>query len=216
MAAFIVDQRERYGIPHATACRAVAVSPGWFYKWRHGDGSPRRARREQLAAAIGQLYAAHRGRYGSPRITRDLREAGWRVSTNTVAQVMRELGLVGRPTRRRRGLTRPGTGRWKAPDLIGRDFPASTVNQKWYGDGTEIVTDEGKLFLDSVLDMGSRRVVGFALGEHHNTELAYAALCMAVAIRGGKQAITGVVFHTDAGSEYTARAFRAACERIGI
>jgi putative transposase len=129
---------------------------------------------------------------------------------------MGELGLVGRPTRRRRGLTRPGKGRWKAPDLIGRDFPASTLNQKWYGDGTEIVTDEGKLFLDSVLDMASRRVVGFALGEHHNSQLAYAALCMAVAIRGGKQAIVGVVFHTDQGSEYTARAFRAACERISI
>jgi putative transposase len=129
---------------------------------------------------------------------------------------MRELGLVGRPTRRQRGLTRPGKGRWKAPDLIGRDFPATKVNQKWYGDGTEIVTDEGKLFLDSVLDMGSRRVVGFALDEHHNTQLAYAALAMAVAIRGGKDTITGVVFHTYAGSEYTARAFRAACERIGI
>jgi putative transposase len=216
VAGFIADQREQHGIPHATACRAMAVSPGWFYKWRHGDGSPRRARREQLAAAIRQLYAAHRGRYGSPRITRDLREAGWQVSTNTVAKVMRELGLIGRPTRRRRGLTRPGKGRWKAPDLIGRDFPASTVNQKWYGDGTEVPTDEGKLFLDSVLDMGSRRVVGFALGEHHDTELAYAALCMAVAIRGGKEAIGGVVFHTDAGSEYTARAFRAACERVGI
>jgi putative transposase len=100
--------------------------------------------------------------------------------------------------------------------LIGRDFPATSLNQKWYGDGTEIITDEGKLFLDSVLDMGSRRAVGFALGEHHDTELAYAALCVAVAIRGGKQAIAGAVFHTDQGSEYTARAFRAACERIGI
>jgi putative transposase len=216
VAAFIADQKGEYGIPHATACRAIEVSPGWFYKWRHGDGSPRRARREQLAAAIGQLYAAHRGRYGSPRITRDLREAGWRVSKNTVAQIMREQGLVGRPTRRRRGLTRQGKGRWKAPDLIGRDFPAAQVNQKWYGDGTEIITDEGKLYLDSVLDMGSRRVVGFALGEHHDTELAHAAMCVAVAIRGGKEAIAGVVFHTDAGSEYTARAFRAACERIGI
>jgi putative transposase len=216
VAAFIADQKGEYGIPHATACRAIEVSPGWFYKWRHGDGSPRRARREQLAAAIGQLYAAHRGRYGSPRITRDLLEAGWRVSKNTVAQIMREQGLVGRPTRRRRGLTRQGKGRWKAPDLIGRDFPAAQVNQKWYGDGTEIITDEGKLYLDSVLDMGSRRVVGFALGEHHDTELAHAAMCVAVAIRGGKEAIAGVVFHTDAGSEYTARAFRAACERIGI
>lgn len=216
MAGFIAAQKGEYGIPYATACRALRVSPGWFYKWRHGDASPRRARREQLAAAIGQLYAAHRGKYGSPRITADLREAGWRVSENTVAQLMRERGLIGRPTRRRRGLTRQGKGRWKAPDLIGRNFPASTLNQKWYGDGTEIETDEGKLFLDSVLDVGSRRVAGFALGQHHNTELAYAALVMAVAIRGGTDTIAGVIFHTDAGSEYTAHAFRAACRRVGI
>jgi putative transposase len=129
---------------------------------------------------------------------------------------MREQRLRARVRRRRKHTTRPGRGRWRAPDLIGRDFPASKLNQKWCGDGTEIITDEGKLYLDSVLDMGSRRVVGFALGEHHDTELAYAALCMAVAIRGGKQAISGVVLHTDPGSEYTARAFRAACERIGI
>jgi transposase InsO family protein len=82
--------------------------------------------------------------------------------------------------------------------------------------GTEIPTDEGKLFLDSVLDMGSRRIVGFAVGEHHDAELAYAALTMAVAIRGGKQAVADVVFHTDQGSEYTAGTLRAACTRLGI
>ena len=107
-------------------------------------------------------------------------------------------------------------GRWRAPDLIGRRFAAGQVNRKWYGDGTEIVTDEGKLYLDSVLDMASRRVVGFALGEHHDAELAYAALAMAVAVRGGRDAIAGVILHTDQGSEYTAGLIRAACHRLGI
>jgi transposase InsO family protein len=129
---------------------------------------------------------------------------------------MREQGLVARARKRRKSTTRQGKGRWRAPDLIGRDFPASTVNRKWYGDGTEIVTDEGKLYLDSVLDMGSRRIVGFALGEHHDRELAEHALVMAVAVRGGKEAIAGVIMHTDQGSEYTATTFRAACERIGV
>ena len=114
---------------------------------------------------------------------------------------MREQGLAARAKKRRKSTTRQGKGRWRAPDLIGRDFPASTVNRKWYGDGTEIVTDEGKLYLDSVLDMGSRRIVGFALGEHHDAELAEHALVMAVAVRGGKQAITNVIMHTDQGSE---------------
>ena len=215
MAGFIAVQRAEHQVPHATACRALGVSPAWFYKWRAGDASRRRARRAQLAAEIARLFAAHRGRYGSPRITADLHEAGWRVSKNTVAKIMAEQRLVAR-RKRRRGGTRPGTGRWRAPDLIGRRFAAAQVNRKWYGDGTEIVTDEGKLFLDSVLDMASRRVVGFALGAHHDAELAYAALSMAVAVRGGRDAIAGVILHTDQGSEYTAGRVRAACERLGI
>ena len=215
MAGFIAVQRAEHQVPHATACRALGVSPAWCYKWRAGDASRRRARRAQLAAEIGRLFAAHRGRYGSPRITADLHEAGWRVSKNTVAKIMAEQRLVAR-RKRRRGGTRPGTGRWRAPDLIGRRFAAAQVNRKWYGDGTEIVTDEGKLFLDSVLDMASRRVVGFALGAHHDAELAYAALSMAVAVRGGRDAIAGVILHTDQGSEYTAGLVRAACDRLGI
>jgi transposase InsO family protein len=216
VARFIVAQRATYRVPCASSCRALGVSPSWFYKWRDGDTSPRRARREQLTIAIRQLFAAHHGRYGSPRITADLREAGWRVSEKTVAAIMREQGLRARAKKRRKNTTRQGRGRWRAPDLIGRDFPATKVNQKWYGDGTQIVTDEGKLFLDSVLDMGSRRVVGFAMDSHHDAELAHAALAMAVAVRGGKDVIAGVIMHTDQGSEYTAKTFRAACDRIGI
>jgi transposase InsO family protein len=216
VARFIASQRAEHGIPQATACRALGVSPSWFYKWRDGDASPRRARRAQLTAEIRRLFAAYRGRYGSPRITADLREAGWRVSENTVAKIMAEQRLVARRKRGRRGGTRPGRGRWRAPDLVGRRFAAGQVNRKWYGDGTEIATAEGKLHLDSVLDMGSRRIVGFALGEHHDAGLAYAALAMAVAVRGGRDAIAGVILHTDQGSEYTAGRTRAACDRLGV
>ena len=121
------------------------------------------------------------------------------MSKNTVAGLMGEFGLAARQKRRRRCTTRPGKGRWRAPDLIKRDFAAGQLNQKWFGDGTEIDTNEGKLHLDSVLDMGSRRVLGFALAEHHNAQLAYGALAMAIAVRGGQ--VPGVVFHTDQGSE---------------
>jgi transposase InsO family protein len=216
VAGFIAAQRAQHDIPQVTACRALAVSPAWFYKWRHGDPSPRHARREQLAVEVRRLFAKHRGTYGSPRITADLRDEGWRVSENTVAAIMRELGLAARRRRRRKQTTRQGRGRWRAPDLIGRDFGTDRLNHKWYGDGTEIPTDEGKLYLDSVLDMGSRRIVGFALGEHHDTDLAQAALQMAVAVRGGKDATSGVIMHTDQGSEYTAKNFQAACGRVGI
>ncbi|MGH3123349.1 MAG: IS3 family transposase, partial [Streptosporangiaceae bacterium] len=186
----------------------------WFCKWKDGDRSPWRARRERLKAEVRRLFEAHKGKRGSPMITADLHDLGWRVSKNTVAAVMAEMGLAARPKKRRRATTRPGKGRWRAPDLVKRDFPAEQINLKWYGDGTDIDTDEGKLYLDSVLDVGSRRVLGFALGEHHDADLAYGALVMAVAVRGG--AVPGVIFHTGQGSEYTADAFRAACGRLSI
>src|SRR5437660_8494337 len=112
---------------------------------------------------------------------------------------MAEQQLAARRKKRRRAATRPGKGRWRAPDLVRRDFPAAQLNRKWFGDGTEIRTGEGKLYLASVLDVGSRRVLGFALGEHHDAALAYSALAMAVAVRGGQA--PGVTFHTDQGSE---------------
>jgi putative transposase len=214
LAAGIVSQREQYQVPYAVSCRALGVSQAWFYKWRRGDVSPRRARRAVLAAEIARLFKAHQGKYGSPRITADLRDAGWAVSENTVAAVMREQHLAARRKKRRKASTRPGKGRWRAPDLVGRDFTAQEINKKWFGDGTEIRTAEGKLYLASVLDVASRRILGFALSEHHDAQLAYGALAMAAAVRGGQ--VTGVIMHTDQGSEYTAGLFRRACTRLEI
>jgi transposase InsO family protein len=214
VAEFIAAQRAEHGVPHAVACRVLGVSQAWFYKWRHGDGSPRRARRWALSVLIAALFARHRGTYGAPRITADLAERGWRVSQNTVAAIMAEQRLRARAKRRRRGTTRPGKGRWRAPDLVKRDFTARRINQRWFGDGTEIDTAEGKLQLASVLDVCSRRILGFALSEHHDAALAYGSLAMAVAVRGGQ--VGGVVLHTDQGSEYTAGIFRAACTRLRI
>jgi putative transposase len=210
----MIAARRADGIPVAVACRALGVSRAWFYKHQGGRLPPRAQRREQLRAEVARLFAARGGKYGSPRITADLREAGWRVSENTVAAVMREQDLAARRKKKRRGTTRPGRDRWRAPDLVKRDFPAAGINKKWYGDGTEVPTDEGKLYLASVLDMASRRILGFALGEHHDAQLAYGALAMAVTARGGQ--VPGVVFHTDQGSEYTAGMVRAACSRLGI
>jgi putative transposase len=212
--AALIAARRADGIPVAVACRALGVSRSWFYQHKDGRLPPRAQRRERLKAEVARLFGLHEGRYGSPRITADLREDGWRVSENTVAALMREQHLAARRKKKRRSTTRPGKGRWRAPDLVKRDFPAGQINTKWYGDGTEIPTGEGKLYLASVLDMASRRVLGFALGEHHDAQLAYGALAMAVAVRGGQA--PGVIMHTDQGSEYTARLVRAACARLGI
>ncbi|MGH8572763.1 MAG: IS3 family transposase, partial [Gammaproteobacteria bacterium] len=93
MAGFIASQRDDHGIPHATACRALGVSQSWLYKWKAGVLPPRAARRERLKVEISRLFRGHEGTYGAPRITADLRDAGFRVSENTVAALMREQGL---------------------------------------------------------------------------------------------------------------------------
>jgi transposase InsO family protein len=145
----------------------------------------------------------------------DLVEDGWEVSVNTVASSMRRQGLYGRtPKRKRRGLTRPDKTAAPIPDLVRRDFGAKTVDEKWCGDLTEIPTDEGKLYLATVEDLASRRLPGFAIGSHHDAALARAALCMAAAVRGGD--ISGVIFHTDKGGEYTGDIFAETCDALGV
>jgi transposase InsO family protein len=111
-------------------------------------------------------------------------------------------------------LTRPDKAAAPIADLVGRDFNAEAINQKWCGDLTEIPTDEGKLYLATVEDLASRRLPGFAVGGHHDAALARAALCMAAAVRGGN--IAGVIFHSDKGGEYTGDTFAKACEALGV
>ena len=137
------------------------------------------------------------------------------MSKNTVAKRMSEQGLVARPKKKRRSLTRSDKSARKAPDLLRRRFdPPAATDVAWVGDLTELPNDEGRFYLASVLDLASRRRIGFAMSAHHDSELATAALQVAIAVRGGS--VAGVIMHTDQGSEYTAGTFRAACARIGI
>jgi putative transposase len=160
MAGFIAAQRTEHHIPCAVSCRALGVSPSWYYKWAGGELPPRAARRERLKAEVGRLFSGHEGKCGSPRVAADLKDAGWTVSENTVAALMRELGLAARRRKRRKATTRPGKGRWRAPDLVKRDFPAQEINTRWYGYGTEICTDEGKLYLSVTWNPSAEGAVG--------------------------------------------------------
>lgn len=215
VASFVAAQRTEHGVPHALSCRALGVSESWFYKWKDRSPSPRQQRRLRLDADVARSFAESDGDYGSPRVRADLVAWGWRVSAKTVAASMARQRLVGRPTRRRfRSLTRPDKAARRVPDLVKRDFSAPAVNRKWCGDLTEIPTEEGKLYLAHVEDLASRRIAGFAMSEHHDAPLAVAALQMAAAVRGGD--VTGVIFHSDHGSEYTAELFAAACRRLGV
>jgi transposase InsO family protein len=163
---------------------------------------------------VASIFAASEGRYGSPRVYDALLKAGWAVSEKTVAESMARQGLVARPKRRYRCLTRPDKSAKSLPDLVKRDFSASATNEKWCGDLTEVPTDEGKLYLSSVLDLASRRIAGFSIGEHHDAELARASLLMAAAVRGGD--VKGVIFHSDKGSEFTAKTFALVCTDLGV
>jgi putative transposase len=218
VASFIASQRTEHRVPHAKCCRWLGVSESWFYKWHDREPTSREARRAELDEAVKASFddsGGTPGTYGSPRVFEDLLEAGWKVSVNTVAASMARQGLVGRsPKRKRRCLTRPDKAADPIPDLVGRDFSTGPVDRRWCGDLTEIPTDEGKLYLATVLDLGSRRLPGFALGEHHDSTLAKAALCMAAAVRGGD--VTGVIFHTDKGGEYVGDLFARACAALGV
>ena len=215
LAEHIAAQRTVFGVPHALSCRALGVAPSTFYEQRRRPPSAARRRRERLDAAVKEAFAASGGTYGSPRVHAQLRRDGHTVSKKSVEASMARQGLQGRTKRRRRSLTRPDAAAAPAPDLLKRDFTADAPDQKWVGDFKQADTDAGPVFLASVEDLYSRRMLGFATSDRHPTaELAEAALNMAAATRGGD--VTGVIFHTDRGSQYTASDFAEACRRLGV
>jgi len=157
-------------------------------------------------ALLGRLSGPDRLAQGLP----------WRVSVNTVADSMRRQGLKGRKVKRNRGLTRQDKTAPKFPDLLKRDFTAATINTRWVGDITEIPTAQGKLYMATVIDLCSRRLLAAPTSEHPNRELACDAIRMAVAVRGGAASIAEVIFHTDRGSTYTADDFTKLCAGLKI
>ena len=231
VARFIADQRTNYLVPHTICCALLGVSLAWFYKWIARANSPEAAtglhtdrdrRRAEVDRAVAAAFTDAKGLHGSPRLHADLRDAGWTVTEKTVADSMRRQGLVARRIKRRNGLTKQDKTAPKFGDLVKRNFTADRPNLKWVGDITEVPTAAGKLYLATVIDLFSRRLLGAATGVHPDAELACAAIRMAVATRGGKAAIwreeesQRVIFHTDRGSTYTANNFTKLCQDMGI
>jgi len=216
MTAHIETQRTEHHVPVATACRALGVSESWFYKHRGRPPTPTRQRRDALDAAIVEVFEANDGEYGSPRVHNELIERpGWQhLSVNTVAERMHALGLVGKKRRRRRSLTRPDPHAPKFDNLVRRKFKPAAPNMIFCGDITEISTWEGKLYVATVIDLYSRRLIGFAIAEHCKAPLVCDALRMAIATRGGN--LAGVIMHTDRGSQYTSDAFTGLCAKHRI
>ncbi|MFJ4806931.1 IS3 family transposase [Streptomyces murinus] len=161
LAVFVGNQRSAHGIPHRLACRVLGVSESWLCRWRDKPTTACEIRRGRLVGVVRQVFEGSGGTYGSPEVWLLLVRAGWRVLVNSVARLMAELGLAGRKVCRRRGLTRPGRG-LAAPDFVRRDCTADVPGQVWCGGMTETATGEGRLYLATVIDLFSRRLLGHA------------------------------------------------------
>jgi len=217
VARFIADQRTFYRVPYAVCCVLLGVSASWFYKWLDRPATGRQQRRGELDTEVLKLFTASKRTYGSPRIHADLLQAGWTLSVNTVADSMRRQGLQGCKPKHSKGLTKQDGKAPKFGDLLNRDFTATAANVRWCGDMTEIPTEEGKLYLATVIDLFSRRLLACPTSEHPDAELAGDAIKIAATVRGGRATIDGVIFHTDRGSTYTASSFTLLCkDKLGI
>jgi len=209
---FIAAKKAEHSIK--LMCRVLEVSRSGFHAWAAREPSARAVADAALTGRIAEIHAASRKTYGSPRVHAELRlEDGVRVGRKRVERLMRRASLSGQVRRRRGKTTIRVQGVRTAPDLVERDFDPTAVNRLWCADITYIRTWEGWLYLASVMDCYSRRIVGWAMADHLHAELVVDALEMAVTRR---RPDAGLVHHSDQGSQYTSLVFTRRCRAVGI
>jgi len=196
-----------------TMCRVLAVSPSGYYAWRSREKSERARRDEALTGSIVRAHRESRGTYGAPRILTELQEQGARVGRKRVARLMREAKLQGVTRRKFVATTRRDPKARPAPDLVERKFVANGPNQLWVADMTYIPTVAGFLYLAVVLDVWSRRIVGWAFSARLATQVVLDALEMAIDQRGP---VENVIHHSDQGCQYTSIEFGRRCREAGV
>ena len=209
-----VGDQKAAGFPVTAACDAAGVSTSGYYDHcnRVAAGpTERQVAEAELVALMRELFDAADGNYGVPRMYTDLRKAGLVVNHKRVARLMRLHGMAGRHRRRTCRTTFPGPDGYVIPDLVARRFEPGKPDVAWVQDITYIATGEGWLYLASVLDLGSRRLLGYSMNDHMRTELVLDALGMAVAARGGDDKLSGVIAHADRGSQYTSNDYIDFC-----
>jgi len=204
---------EKTAFPVGVLCEAVGVSRSAYYAWRSSEPSARELANERILAEIRAIHVENEARYGSPRVVNELRERGHEVGKHRVARLMRENGIFARMRRRFRHTTDSNHKLPVAPNLLEQNFTATAPNQAWVGDITYIWTAEGWSYLAVLLDLYSRRVVGWALRKSLNRELAVAALRHALTCR---RPTTGLVHHTDRGSQYASQEYRSLLDAHGV
>ena len=198
----------------AEMCRVLEVARSGYYDWVDRQPSDREISDRQLCFEINTIWECSGRTYGVPRMHAWLHQQGFNPSRKRVARLMRRLGIEGESGRARMRTTIVDRGATAAADLVGRDFNPDAPDVAWCGDITYLRTAEGWLFLATVIDMFSRRVIGWSITTHMRTDLVADALRMAVAARGGN--VTGVIFHTDRGSQYTSTVFGQLCTDLGV
>ena len=209
--AFISE--EKVAFPVAALCRLLAVSPSGFYAAQGRPRSPHAGRDDKLAEQVVKAHTASKCRYGSPRVHAELKAAGERVGRKRVARLMREKRLVARMRRRFRTTTDSKHDFPIAPNVLDRDFTASAPDRAWVTDITFLWTAQGWLYLAAILDLFSRRVVGWATSQNVDRHLALAALDTALARR---RPAAGLVHHSDRGSTYASSDYRKALDARGL
>ena len=197
--------------PIATMCRVLSVSASGFYAWRKRAPSRRRQDNAALTKTVRTIHAVSRGTYGAPRVHAELAAEGIAASRNRVARVMREANIVG-VSRRRFVVTTVRDGGRQAPDLVDRTFTADAPNTLWVADITYIPTWMGFLYLAVVLDVFSRRIVGWSMSATLHVTVVLDALDMALTMRRPR----GVIHHSDQGSQYTSIEFGNRCRKAGV
>jgi putative transposase len=207
----IDHQREEYAI--RWMCRILEVSPAGFYAWKTRPISKRQKSDSILTVAVKAAHKASRGTYGSPRLRIELRDQGQSVGRNRLMRIMRQNALSGRRKRKYVHTTNSNHAYPVADNLLARDFSATVVNQKWVGDITYISTQEGWLYLAVLVDLFSRKIIGWATSESMHTNLPLEALRMALLHR---RPPPGVIHHTDRGSQYASNEYRRILEQNGI
>lgn len=198
--------------PIRRMCHLLGVSTSGYYAWCKREPSARQREDQQLLEQIRTIHKRSRGTYGSPRIWEELTELGARISRKRVARLMRQDGLTGVTRRRRPVTTRPDKDHPVVRDLVQRNFTAMTPNKLWVADITYIPTRAATLYLAVVIDVYSRRVVGWSMASHMKTTLVLSALDMAISQRK----IVKVIHHSDQGSQYTSMAFGLRCKKAGV
>lgn len=212
--AYKAIDAEKANFPITMMCRCLGVSPSGYHAWRTRAPSDRAKRDDQLRERIKAVHRTSRGTYGSPRVRVELAAEGFEVSRKRVARLMAQEGIVGRERRAFKKTTDSAHDDPIAVNVLGRDFETDAPDKAWVADITYIRTHAGWLYLAVVLDLYSRRVVGWSMAEHMRTELVLNALGMALGSRSPHP--DGLVFHSDRGSQYAAAEYREALEDAGI